>query len=258
MTIYRVVSTTNKKGWNEYGRRMAEKFVQFWPEEIKLTVYAEDFDVDVVGVDQRSMPTWLARFKEQHGDQGWKCGRTHRGYDFRFDALKFSHKVAAITDFMDPHTEGVDIWCDADTLTHSRISSDWLDGLFADQHAYMAWLARRNSFPECGFVMYRTDHPYHQRMMREFRELYTKGRIFNMGEYHDSYLLMRLVQDACKIGRMTPPVSLSGDEGWSHPFVNGPLGAKMDHLKGPHRKQLGKSLPIDMRSRRNEDYWRSK
>jgi hypothetical protein len=50
--------------------------------------------------------------------------------------------------------------------------------------------------------------------------------------------------------------SLSGGfEASSHPFVNGPLGAYMDHLKGP-RKHIGRSRPQDLQRRRGEAHWR--
>ena len=253
--VIRCVTTTNKRGWEEFGHRMATAFVKYWPADIKLTVYAEGFEPKVDGIEVREMPPWLARFKERNGDQRWKHGHTAHGYDFRFDAVKFSHKVAALTDFSDPHKEGIDIWIDADTLTHSPVTEGWLNALHPEKSQYMAWLERTNSFPECGFVMYRTSHPYHGELMKKFRELYTQETLFTMPEYHDSFVLQQLVLAAVRANKMPHPASLSGDMGWSHPFVNGPLGSKMDHLKGPHRKTLGRSLPTDIRGRRSEDYW---
>ena len=53
--------------------------------------------------------------------------------------------------------------------------------------------------------------------------------------------------------------NLSGSLGWRsvhHPFVNGPLGAYMDHMKG-ERKQYGRSLASDLMTQRDESYWQS-
>jgi hypothetical protein len=40
----------------------------------------------------------------------------------------------------------------------------------------------------------------------------------------------------------------------NHPFINGPLGAYMDHMKGD-RKDQGRSLAADLLVRRDEGYW---
>ena len=39
-----------------------------------------------------------------------------------------------------------------------------------------------------------------------------------------------------------------------HPFINGPLGTVMDHLKG-NRKNDGKSRAADLVVKRQEEYW---
>ena len=50
--------------------------------------------------------------------------------------------------------------------------------------------------------------------------------------------------------------SLSGGfEHTGHPFVNGPLGARLDHCKG-NRKHAGRSKASDLKVQRREDHWR--
>jgi hypothetical protein len=41
----------------------------------------------------------------------------------------------------------------------------------------------------------------------------------------------------------------------SHPAINGPLGAFLDHMKGP-RKSEGRSRPGDLKMKREEGYWK--
>src|SRR5262249_15481656 len=122
----------NERGWNESGRRMVESFVQLWPEEAKpLVIYAEDFTPpDMPGIEVRRLPAWLAVFKDKWGRVPPASGRRTGSYDYRFDAVKFSHKVAALTDLGLELSEGVMIVVDADTLTHEPVTTDWLAGLF--------------------------------------------------------------------------------------------------------------------------------
>lgn len=248
---FHVVTTCNRAGWEQTGRRMAKSFLERWP--VPLTIYAEDFEPDVDGLTVRAMPKWLDYFKRSNSTIGARCGMTRNGYDFRFDGVKFSHKVAALTDFAIPIIAGIVTWIDADTFTHSDVSEDWLEGLFPGK-GYIAWLDRVNTFPECGFVMYRASHPYHRNFMESFRRTYESGEVFKLKETHDSFVLQHLVQCKMNVGKIEPPVSLSGDNGWHHPFVNGPLGSRLDHMKGP-RKTEGRSRPLDLRNPRLEPYW---
>lgn len=252
---FHVVTTTNAKGWQETGQRMAASFTAKWPQSsLPLTVYAEGFDIDMPGVEVRRLPSWLAEFKAKNTMP--KCnGIVNGAYTYIFDAVKFAHKVAALTDFGEGVTDGVLIWLDADTFTHADVTAEWLEGLFPEP-AYIAWLDRVNSHPECGLVMFRCSHPYHRYFMHAFRNLYINGEIFKLRETHDSFVLQYLVGVKMINGKIPKPVSLSGDKNWHHPFVNGPLGERLDHMKGA-RKNEGRSRARDMRVRRTEEYWRA-
>ena len=35
------ITTFSSTGWAEYGKRMVETFVKYWPKEIKLKIYYE-------------------------------------------------------------------------------------------------------------------------------------------------------------------------------------------------------------------------
>lgn len=230
---------------------MAKSFIQHWP--VPLTIYAEDFEPDVEGLTVRAMPGWLDYFKRAHSQNPARCGMTRNGYDFRFDCVKFSHKVAALTDFAPLFDEGIVICIDADTVTHSDVTEDWLNGLFPG-NGYIAWLDRVNTFPECGFVMYRASHPYHRNFMESFRRTYESGEVFKLKETHDSFVLQHLVQYKMSVGKIEPPVSLSGDPRSSHPFANGPISKCLDHLKG-NRKSIGRTPKEQRLVKDNVPYW---
>lgn len=253
---FHVVSTMNEQGWNETGKRMAASFLARWPESaMPLTIYAEGFDPDMKGIEVRQLPAWLDEFKHINDRNPVAKGIRNGAYDYRFDAVKFAHKVAAVTDFGLSLTDGVMIWLDADTYTHADVTEEWLENLFPEP-AYIAWLDRFNSHPECGFVMYRASHPYHSLFMQSYRNLYTSGELFRLSETNDCTALAHVVSAKMLNGKIAPPVSLSGDKSWHHPFVNGPLGAKLDHLKGA-RKRDGRSRKRDSRQPRTEEYWRA-
>lgn len=255
---FHCVTTMNESGWEQTGRRMAQSFVARWPKEaLPLTIYAEGFDIEPMeGVEVRRLPEWMAEFKEKYGPVESANGRVNGKYDYRFDAVKFAHKVAALTDFGASLTDGIMIWLDADTFTHADVTVDWLKKLLP-WPAYIAWLDRLHSHPECGFVMYRAEHLYHRNFMESYRNLYTSGTIFRLRQTNDCAALEHLVNVKVSYGKIPVPVSLSGDKSWHHPFVNGPLGERLDHMKG-ERKSEGRSRQRDMRVRRSEAYWNAR
>lgn len=252
---YHVVTTMNAAGYQEHGRRMAQSFVDRWPDSAKLTIYAEGFEPDVKGVDIRLLPSWVGEFKAKHSPAPSNNGWRHGVYDYRFDATKFSHKVGAMTDFGVNLTDGVMIWLDADTFTHADVTEEWLEKLFPTP-AYIAWLERRGSHPETGFVMFRCAFPYHALFMESLSNLYTSGNLFKIGETHDAAAIHWLVMTKLTSRKIPAPHNLSGEYARvSHPFIHS-LGDCLDHLKGG-RKQEGMSRRRDLIIPRSEPYWKN-
>jgi hypothetical protein len=238
---FHVCTTMTERGWNETGRRMAESFIARWPGEAKpLTVYAEDFDIDMPGVEVRRLPAWMAEFKQRHKNVPAFNGMRNGAYDYRWDAVKFAHKVAALTDFGMELTDGVMVWLDADTYTHADVTVEWLEGLFPEP-AYLAWLDRFNSHPECGFVLYRASHPYHRHFMESYRGLYLSGDLFKLEQTNDCTALQHVVQAKMLRNKIPAPVSLSGAaKRTGHVLANSELSTRIDHMKGP-RKAIGRT-----------------
>lgn len=252
---FRVVTTCNANGWQETGRRMAQTFAEFWPAAVTLEIYAENFDIDVEApnIIQRRLPYWHADWKRRHADNADAHGRDPRrfgrvarrkdnGYSYRRDCVRFSHKVAALTDAVIDHPSAAPGWlimCDADTLTHSRVTIDWLTSIIPDQQTYVAWLHRRAWYPECGFVLFRETHPQHGPFMDDLAHCYWSDAVFAYSETHDSYVLQQRVVEAVRAGRIPPAVSLSGPAGErsSHPFVHSRLAECLDHAKGKFKAQ---------------------
>ncbi|WP_269581961.1 hypothetical protein [Roseibium sp. Sym1] len=233
---------------------MAESFVARWEKNIKLTVYAEDFEPDVEGVTVAALPDWLTEFKRKYGPVPDASGMASGTYNYRRDCIRFAHKVAAVCDFVGRFDDGVAIWSDADMFTHADVTSGWLSKFF-DRSAAMAWLFRKRSYPECGFMMFRCSHPGAHEFLKRLEKCYRAGNVFDYPETHDSYVIQQIVKRVVDKGLMPQPVSLSGGaEYTAHPIANGPIGQRLDHLKGK-RKDTGISWARDLKVKRPEKYW---
>jgi len=257
---FAAVTTCSEKGWKLYGQRMVHSFSMYWP-KVDLHLYAEGFTPDV-RAKTHQLPEWQVEFKKRHADDPTMNGRANGKYDLTHDAVRFSHKVGAVVDMIEhmlsfktalgSMVADVVIWIDADVLTHAPVTRSFLEGLAADwPNTAIAWLNRAKKYPECGFVMFNLRHPSLPALIRMWKTYYTHDMFLTLDGWTDCHTLQRAVQLA-----EVPWASLSGGHtNVGHPFVNGPLGAVMDHLKG-NRKQVGKSSRHDLRVKRKEHYWR--
>lgn len=263
MSKYLAVTTCNAELWGRYGRAMANTYLRHWPTDISLRVYAERFDPEINGIqtfDLDAAAPWLAPWKAARSkiERGVlarpdlsKRG-TERTYNYRTDAVRFSHKVAALGAAAQADVD-VLIWMDSDIVTHSPVTRDWLEELFPES-ADLAWLDRARKYPECGFMMFRL--PKMRTLIGELVLTYQMGTVFGYPETHDSYVIQQLVEAAVAKGEFKVH-SLSGEaRQFGHPFCSGPLGARLDHLKGDARKRRGRSFQADLGNGRTEPYWR--
>lgn len=257
MTRHVVCTTCNSEQWEAYGRAMARTFQRHWPSSVPLWLYAEGFDPfgDVVverAMNLEEVSPWLRDFKQRYAEP--RChGRANGQYDYRRDAVRFSHKVAAITAAAAEADCDVLIWLDADTVTHAPVTEKWLRGLFP-KHATVAWLDRIGVYPECGFLMFRL--PKARPLLKALEETYTSGAIFKMRETHDSFVIQQVFEPAQRRGEIMIH-SLSGSRGIvnrGHPWVASPLAACLDHLKGA-RKEIGHTPEREIPWHRTEPYW---
>jgi hypothetical protein len=240
MKKIKVVSTFNQAGYELYGKKLIDSWSN-WPKCLEFKVYQEGFKLEN-GIDLLSID-WLVKFKSRNS--------TKRFSSFRWDAVRFAHKTAAVIDA----AKNVDylIWMDGDIFTHEQINESDIEDWLPSNDEYISWLWRRHMYPECGFYVINVNHPVHERLMSEWLRLYETDDVFKLSEWHDSFVLKHLI-----LTNAVKWKSLSGDFEWDdHPFVNGPLGAFMDHSKGD-RKVEGKASLGDLLVVRKERYWRER
>jgi hypothetical protein len=261
---YTVCTTFNADGYEKYGRRMIQTFLQTWP--VDLVVYAENCVVnetapnlvvrDIATVEE------LARFKHQwqgvpkaNGDVSDDPVRSRRkdaGKGFKWDAVRFSHKVYSIFHCAKHTDTDWLIWMDADTVCHSPIATDDLARLCPPDKD-LCFLGRRGKFSECGLYAMNLRSPAVQLFLQKFQQMYDHAvhGIFDLAEWHDSFVF-DAVRQKVKLNELDWSSHLITGEG--HPLINSDWGAYLDHLKGK-RKTTGRSPASDLKVQRTEAYW---
>jgi hypothetical protein len=262
-----VVTTFHEAGLKTYAQRMIDTFCTNWPQEITLHIYPEKcnpvirdhnhvtlFDLDSV--------TELSAFKEKwkgvpkaNGDVKLDPVRSKRkdsGKGFKWDAVRFAHKVYSIFHCAKTTDADILIWMDADTICHSPISIAQIKRLIP-QDKDLCFLGRKGKFSECGLYSMNLRSPAVQQFLQKFQWMYDNAEdgIFKLAEWHDSFVF-DAVRNYVKTNELDWSSHLVTGEG--HPLINSEWGAWLDHLKGG-RKDLGKSKRTDLLVNRPEPYW---
>jgi len=270
---YTVITTFHPAGLKQYGQRMIDAFDRYWPKNVELVVYAENCEPRapsgrVKVLDLLTVSPDLAEFKRQwsnvpmaNGLVAKDTGVPFKDNAFKWDAVRFSHKVFAVIHACQNIDSDWVIWLDADTVTFQTVPEDFLSQV-CDTMAMSCYLGRREKYhSECGWVAYNRNHPDLDNFINQWRDLYVSGALFDLREFHDSFVFDVLRKDF-QARRGTHFHNLSPElpgKGPGHPFIASRLGLYMDHMKGSKRKALGHSLPDDFDRNQglnsNVGYW---
>lgn len=260
MNKYTVVTTFNADGYNVYGSKMIDTFLSTWPNDVKLIVYAENCTVtqsanNLTVLDLESVSKPLVKFKNT-----WKNVPKANGYPypgaekkaFKWQAVRFAHKVYAIFHAAQTCDSEWLIWMDADMVCHSPMSLMKLQDFFPDS-IELCYAGRTNKFTECGLYGMHLTSDTVQQFLQEFQRMYDDAEqgIFTLEEWHDSFVF-DAVRKRFKLVSLNWSAGIIRGEG--HPIINSEWGAYIDHLKG-NRKSKGRSGPADLVVKRNETYW---
>lgn len=251
---YEIVTTFHKAGYEKYGKRMLETFEDKWENHIPLKVYYENMEVPDVSSDrisyldyevecgekQKAFETIAAPHEERVLGPNGEDPRSHRegpvtpGSRYLFQASRFAHKYYACEHAMQNTDKRYLVWCDADVVAIDDITEEWLDR-FVEEDKYWSRVGRGNTYPECGFMIWDTQNPVHQRYWQLMSWMYDQGALFQLVEWHDSFVWWTAERYVEKEVGHPINVELGGTGG--HAFVKGPLGEKLDHLKGNRKDQ---------------------
>jgi len=293
------IITSYKPGtWESFAKRGVQSMLDHFPNNIDITVYNEEpkpnFDNEkITWVDLNNAEPKLFAFKSKHKNDPVACGqleeipggvrrseklKTGGGKDankgsYLWDAVRFSNKVFCVINAV-RNSEGYDyvVWVDADTFTFRDVPLDFLTNLLPAD-TMLTYLGRERfqlndggKYPECGFVGYNLKHPKIQNFVNDWEELYNTDKVFELLEWHDSYVFWHLTkkyqnEQNIKVNDIGYAKGVKGH----HVFVNSELGLYMDHLKGK-RKKTGTSAKNDLRPVRSDapadvsqiDYWKNR
>lgn len=230
----RIITSWGPKGWDLYGKNFLES-TRLWEKGISLEVYVDGMDVnDILG--HTSVPLQVKaledvegfnEFRNQHKD---KNGITPEGYNYRLDAYKFSAKVFALHDAA--KVDAPFIWLDADVVTHSPLTLDWLHSICKPSITH---LGRKGiNYSETGFIYFEGVEA--RTLIADLYDIYMSGEIFNYQEWTDAFVFERVLQ-LHKLHDLTTHNLVDPDYVGLDAFANSPLKDVFTHLKGDRKNK---------------------
>lgn len=284
---YKLITTFKPTDWNKYSKNMVESVIEHWP-NADITIYFEnqkpDYHNDAVtwiDIDQANVHLYKFREKYKHDPVAigkldsipggvsrssrliTEGGRDAKKESYLWNAVKFSFKVSCVTHAVKTYTDyDYVIWLDDDTFTFRDLPINFLEKI-CPKDTLVTYLGRENNnlnkYPECGLVGYNMSHEHIQNFVLDWEELYKSAKIFDLLEWHDSYVFWHMTKEYRKNYNVkVHDIGYKKGVKGHHVFVNSELGLYIDHFKG-NRKDAGSSSQDDIRQTpglKKIDYWK--
>jgi len=262
--MYTFVTSFSEKGYHEYARNMLESVVDKWnPSYFQLVAFYHDFDIESVNPprspcityrnlnDVEEMLEYRERMKLHDGTEGGKMA-----YNWRLDAIKWCHKVFAMTELgfemMEqeeklllgggvPELDNWMIWLDADTVTTKRLDMKEVQKWLPDK-ADLVHLGRKDvDYSETSFMGFNLSCHNTCSILADLRGCYTIGETVAYREWHDGFIFERLLNIYKAHGMVVH--NLSENAKGLSAFAQSPLSEYFDHFKGNLKKKISGVAP---------------
>ena len=270
-----IASTYGTRYWPLPIQKSLETTEANWPSHAKVLVYPDDMS-QTVKKDRfeyydlcKEQPS-LKKFIERHTNNPKLQKLGTEGYEFEYDAIRFSYKVFACIDAYQKTKPDMLWYLDADIITFEPIPMTWLEHIVPD-HAFTSYLGRpKKGFSETGYYAFNTAHEYADEFFKRWQQYYDDDLFFNIQKgflntfpragYTDSFTFDAVRIEMEQAGKIKNEDlndgRFDGARKAKHPFINSELGKYMDHLKGFDRKEQMRSKKSDLTTNQQHEYWK--
>lgn len=194
--MLRYVTSFNLDGYELYGKKMLDGFLEFWPEG-DIWVYAENFGEVLVPEERHVDPRirWIdlwkvpqvAYFVDWLSERPIFKGETPDGKkNYKLNIYKFCRKSFAQMDAAEDF-DGTLVWIDGDVETVDDVPMSWLEGFIADKA--MCYMGRSKWHLCASFLMWDMSRQEAKDFFSAYKDAYLKGYVFALPEWHDSFIV---------------------------------------------------------------------
>lgn len=207
MMSTKIITTFSKDGYELYGKKMVNTWLQYWPSTFELIVYTEEFkllekDSRLKEIDIDSACPSLIKFKNnslQFIDN--KDKKSKRRID---KAIRWSHKVYAISHALQCKCDYL-IFLDGDTYSKKQVDVTLPNKIVGNHLFGVHFETIKNSLHfETGFICFNMNHPQINILKNELQKGYDNLEIYSLQKPWDgfwfSYLYQKFNLDVINLG----------------------------------------------------------
>ena len=253
-----VVSSFHTSAWEVYGKNFVDSFIKNWDKEVDLVIYydgpnadkflpKDDSEIEYRNLDDSKDLKW---FKKTYPNRNGKNEK--KEYNYRLDALKFSHKSFAMSEAVRIVVENnLDyewvIWLDADVITRVPFPTEKLLEMLGN--CEVAHLGRTAiDYSETGFIAFNVKKNNHAtELIVDLEGLYLSGELFGYREWTDAFVFTRLLKLHEAHGLVVNDLSLGCPD--LNAFEASPLGSYLTHKKGNKKYENEEAVPTTVKTR---------
>ena len=199
------VTTMNRAYYDNIGHGMLESFCTYWPQDICLYVYTEDFDLPVKAPNIVTKDLYTEVGDRLRAFLDWR-GKHH--------TRKFAYKAYAWMRATETLTQDVLMYLDADTETKKALPRSFLEGLIPEDTLLAYMYARATGVDEQGreqffdnaetcIYAFNQRHAFAPAFMQRYTDIYETREIGNSAVFrksHDTWVMTECVRLAERHG----------------------------------------------------------
>lgn len=200
MRTLAAVTTMNQEYYDTIGHVMIDSFMKYWPTDVKLYVFTENFQLPVSAANIETLDLFETCGPELQAFLDWR-GQHH--------TRKFAYKAYTWISACKLLSADILMYVDSDTQTKKPIPRAWLDGILPDDRV-LAYMYARATALENGSEVYYDNaetciyffnrrHWFAPEFMRRYEEIYQTREIGNSAVYkksHDTWVMAECVRHA--------------------------------------------------------------
>ena len=224
MTNINFVTSFNEDIYTVIGHHLINSIKNNWEPSIKITGYYHDFDPKNYSIKDINLKS-LKDIKEYNNYL--EVNKKHNGtedntiaYNWHLDSLKWSHKVFALTEKAfeladESKDAGWLIWIDADSLAKKRLVPDDILAMLPKE-CDVAYKGVR-TYPDgtyyldTSFIAFNLNKKPALDLLGDLRGAYNSGEFLQYREWHDSFIIERLLNIYQAHGMKIKTVEQIGD-----------------------------------------------
>jgi len=195
--VTQVITTFSRDGFDLYGRRMVNSWLQYWPANYGLTVYTEGFSLPdnarIQQIELTGAAPGLTEFKSR-SQELIQAQPDNKKYHRRVQkTVKWCHKVYAMSHALHNATTGHVIFLDGDTYSKAAVPESLARDLVGTHLFAVHFEKLKHGLHfETGLVVFNTRHQQMPAFVNEITRDYDNLNIYNHNKTWDSYWFAHL------------------------------------------------------------------